>query len=220
MKKIVSVIGVMVALVLSLTGCVKMDVDLAVSSPEKATLGMVVAVDKAALGGRNFSDALQQLGGSEEALFKNFPEGVERAAYDKDGFQGFSFTATDKSLTEIGDLSGQLGPKVEIEFRDGLYHFTGQGLGGNDNAAITEANMVVTFPGEVTEASAGAVIEGNTVTFDMRTATGPLTATAKEADHSAIYLSLLFGGLALVGAVVAVAMMRKPEEAAAHADHA
>ena len=54
MKKIVSVIGVMVALVLSLTGCVKMDVDLAVSSPEKATLNMVVAVDKNALGGRTF----------------------------------------------------------------------------------------------------------------------------------------------------------------------
>ena len=54
----------------------------------------------------------------------------------------------------------------------------------------------------------------------MRTATGAMTAIAKEADHSAIYLSLLFGGLALLGAVVAVGMMRKPEKTVAHTDHA
>ncbi|MFF5794156.1 LppM family (lipo)protein [Paeniglutamicibacter sp. NPDC012692] len=220
MKKIVSVIGVMVALVLSLTGCVKMNVDLAVSSPEKATLNMTVAVDKAALGGRSFKDALTQIGASEEAIFQGAPEGVTHAPYDKDGFQGFTITATDKSLTEIGDIAGKFGPKLAIEYRDGLYYFTGQGLGGNDTATLTEANMTVTFPGKVTAASAGGTIEGNTVTFDMRTATGNMTAIAKEADHSAIYLSLLFGGLALVGAVVAVGMMRKPEKAVAHADHA
>lgn len=220
MKKIVSVIGVMVALVLSLTGCVKMDVDLAVSSPEKATLNMVVAVDKNALGGRTFEQALEQMGASEEALFQGFPEGVARAPYDKDGFQGFTFTAADKSLIEISDTSGKLGPKVDIEYRDGLYYFSAQGLGGNDTAALTEANMTVAFPGKVTEASTGGTIEGNTVTWDMRTATGAMTAIAKEADHSAIYLSLLFGGLALLGAVVAVGMMRKPEKAVAHTDHA
>jgi hypothetical protein len=220
MKKIVSVIGVMVALMLGLTGCVKMDVDLAVSSPEKATLNMVVAVDKAALGGRSFEEALTQIGASEEALFQGFPEGVARAPYDQGGFQGFTFTAADKSLTEISDISGQLGPKVSIEFRDGLYYFTGQGLGGNDTATLTEAIMTVTFPGEVTEASAGGTISGNTVTFDMRTATGTMTAIAKEADHSAIYLSLAFGGLALLGAIVAVGMMRRPEKTAPHMDHA
>ena len=160
------------------------------------------------------------MGASEEALFQGFPEGVARAPYDKDGFQGFTFTAADKSLTEISDISGKLGPKVDIEYRDGLYYFSAQGLGGNDTATLTEANMTVTFPGKVTEASAGGTIEGNTVTFDMRTATGAMTAIAKEADHSAIYLSLLFGGLALLGAVVAVGMMRKPEKAVAHADHA
>jgi len=220
MKKIVSVIGVMVALVLSLTGCVKMNVDLAVSSPEKATLNMTVAVDKNALGGRPFKDALTQVGVSEESLFKGFPEGYTHAPYDKDGFQGFTITAADKPLTEISDNSGKFGPKFAIEYRDGLYYFSGQGLGGNDTSTLTEANMTVTFPGKVTEASAGGTIEGNTVTFDMRTATGIMTATAKEADHSAIFLSLLFGGLALVGAVVAVGMMRKPEKAVAHADHA
>lgn len=220
MKKIVSVIGVMVALVLSLTGCVKMDVDLAVSSPEKATLNMVVAVDKSKLGGQSFDQALAQAGMSEEALFQGFPEGITHAPYDRDGFQGFTITAADKSLTEISDFSGQVGPKVAVEFRDGLYYFTGQSLGGNNNATLTEAKMTVTFPGKVTEASAGGTIEGNTVTFDMRTAPGPLTAIAKEADNSAIYLSLAFGGLALLGAFVGVGMMRRPEKAVAHADHA
>ncbi|GAA1498533.1 LppM family (lipo)protein [Paeniglutamicibacter kerguelensis] len=220
MKKIVSVIGVMVALVLSLTGCVKMDVDLTVSSPEKATLNMVVAVDKNALGERTFDEALAQIGASEETLFQGFPEGVAHAPYDKDGFQGFTITAADKSLTEISDMSGQFGPKIVIEYRDGLYYFAGQGLGGNDTATVTEAKMTVTFPGEVTEASAGGTIEGNTVTFDMRTAAGPLTAIAKEADNSAIYLSILFLGLAMLGAFIAVGMMRKPEKTVAHADHA
>lgn len=220
MKKIVSVIGVMVALVLSLTGCVKMDVDLAVSSPEKATLNMAMSVDKNNLGGLSFEDALAQVGGSEEALFQNFPEDVARAPYDKDGFQGYTFTASDKSLTEISDLSGQLGPKIGIEYRDGLYYLSAQGLGGNEAATLSEANLTVTFPGAVTEASAGGQISGNSVTFDLLAETGTVTAIAKEADHTALYLSAAFGGLAVLGAFITVGMMRRQEKTAAHTEHA
>ena len=214
MKKIVSVIGVMVALVLSLTGCMKMDVDLVVSSPEKASLSMVMAFDKKVVGDASVAEVLGQVGTTEEELFKNFPEEATKTPYDQDGFKGYLFTVNDKSLTEMGDLSGELGPKVDIEFRGGQYYFSAQGLAGGDTSTLTESTMTVTFPGEIVSASSGAQIDGNTVSFDMRTAAGEMTAVAKEKDNTPLYLSLGFGVLALLGAVVAVAMMRRREETA------
>jgi hypothetical protein len=214
MKKIVSVIGVMVALVLSLTGCMKMDVDLVVSSPEKASLSMVMAFDKKVVGDASVGEVLGQMGTTEEELFKNFPEEATKTPYDQDGFKGYLFTVNDKSLTEMGDLSGELGPKVDIEFRGGQYYFSAQGLAGGDTSTLTESTMTVTFPGDIVSASSGAQIDGNTVSFDMRTAAGEMTAVAKEKDNTPLYLSLGFGVLALLGAVVAVAMMRRREETA------
>ncbi|MDQ0094922.1 LppM family (lipo)protein [Paeniglutamicibacter psychrophenolicus] len=214
MKKIVSVIGVMVALVLSLTGCMKMDVDLVVSSPEKASLSMVMAFDKKVVGDASVAEVLGQVGTTEEELFKNFPEEATKTPYDQDGFKGYLFTVNDKSLTEMGDLSGELGPKVNIEFRGGQYYFSAQGLAGGDTSTLTESTMTVTFPGEIVSASSGAQIDGNTVSFDMRTASGEMTAVAKEKDNTPLYLSLGFGLLALLGAVVAVATMRRREETA------
>jgi hypothetical protein len=214
MKKIVSVIGVMVALVLSLTGCMKMDVDLVVSSPEKASLSMVMAFDKKVVGDASVGEVLGQVGTTEEELFKNFPEEATKTPYDQDGFKGYLFTVNDKSLTEMGDLSGELGPKVDIEFRGGQYYFSAQGLAGGDTSTLTESTMTVTFPGDIVSASSGAQIDGNTVSFDMRTAAGEMTAVAKEKDNTPLYLSLGFGVLALLGAVVAVAMMRRREETA------
>lgn len=212
MKKIVSVIGVMVALVLSLTGCMKMDVDLVVASPEKASLGMVMAFDTKVVGDASVGDVLAQMGTSEEDIFKSFPEDATKAPYDKDGFRGYTFSVKDKPLTEMSDISGELGPKLDIEYRGGQYYFSAHGLAGTDTSTLSESTMTVTFPGEVVSASSGGEIEGNTVTFDMRTTTGEMTAVAKAKDNTPLYLSLGFGALALLGAVVAVSTMRRTEE--------
>ncbi|MDO5743928.1 MAG: hypothetical protein Q4P23_05615 [Micrococcaceae bacterium] len=218
MKKIVSVIGVMLALVLSLTGCMKVDVDLLVSSPEKASMDMVMAFDQKLIGDASVDEMLGQMGTSEAELFKSFPADATKAPYDKDGFKGYTFSVKDKSLTQMSDISGELGPKLDIEFRDGLYYFSAQGLAGADPSTLSESTMTVTFPGEVTSASAGAEIDGNTVSFDMRAAKGDMTAVAKEKDNTSLYLSLAFGVLAILGAVIAVVMMRRPEETSqAHA---
>lgn len=214
MKKIVSVIGVMVALVLSLTGCMKMDVDLVVSSPEKASLSMVMAFDKQVVGDASVDEVLGQMGATEEEIFKNFPEEAQKTPYDQDGFKGYLFTVSDKSLTEMGDISGELGPKVNIEFRGGQYYFSAQGMAGSDASTLTESTMTVTFPGEVVSASTGGQIDGKTVSFDMRSVPGEMTAVAKAKDNTPLYLSLGFGVLALLGAVVAVATMRRTEETA------
>ncbi|WP_411733653.1 LppM family (lipo)protein [Paeniglutamicibacter sp.] len=212
MKKIVSVIGVMVALVLSLTGCMKMDVDLVISSPEKATLDMVMAFDKSVVGDVSVQEMLAQMGTSEEELFKNFPADAQKAPYDEENFKGYIFTVADKSLTEMSDISGELGPKVNIEYRGDMYYFSAQGLAGTDTSTLSESTMTVTFPGEVTSASAGAHIDGKTVSFDMRESSGEMTAVAKPKDNTPMYLSLGFGALALLGAVGAVAAMRRTEE--------
>ncbi|GAA3329532.1 MULTISPECIES: LppM family (lipo)protein [Paeniglutamicibacter] len=211
MKKIVSVIGIMVALMLSLTGCIKMDVDLVVSSPEEASLDMVVAFDKRVAGDISVEELMTQMGTTEEEFFLGIPAEAQKAPYDEENFKGYVFSIENQSLTKLGDLSGRLGPKVNIEYRDDLYHFSARGLAGTDTSSLSESTMTVTFPGEVTSASAGAHIEGNTVSFDMREATGEMTAVAKPKDNTPIYLSLGFGALALLGAVVAVGTMRRPE---------
>ncbi|ASN39913.1 LppM family (lipo)protein [Paeniglutamicibacter terrestris] len=213
MKKIVSIIGVMVALVLSLTGCMKMDVDLVVSSPEKATYDMVMAFDKKVIGDIGVAEVLTKMGTTEEAFLASVPEGVTASPFEEGDFRGYTLSLQDKSLTEISDTSGTLGQKVSVEFRDGQYFFAAQGLAAEMASAVTESTMTVTFPGEVVSATEGAHIEGDTVTFDLLTAKGDLTAVANEKDNTALYLSLAFGGLALLGAVAGVVMMRKPETA-------
>lgn len=212
MKKTVSVIGVLVALVLSLTGCVKMEADLVISSPEEATLEMVMAFDKGVAGDVGTDELLAQMGMTEDEFFQSMPEEAEKTPYDQDNFRGYTFTVADKSLTEISDISGKLGPKIDVDYSGEMYHFSAQGLAGTDTSSLSEATMTVTFPGEVTSASAGAHIEGNTVSFDMRESSGEMTAVAKPKDNSAMYLSLGFGALGLLGAVVAVATMRRAEE--------
>ncbi|PQZ92815.1 hypothetical protein CQ018_10035 [Arthrobacter sp. MYb227] len=216
MKKIVSIVGVMVALVLSLTGCMKMDVDVQVSSPEKGSVTTVVGVEKKLLGGQSLDAVLAQTGATEEQLMGQLPEGVTKTPFEDAEFLGYKFAATDKSLTELNDMSAQIGVKFEIEFRDGLYFFSSTGFGGTDVSTLSESTLTVTFPGVVTEASAAGEISGNTVTFDLKNTEGELTATAKEADNTALLLSGAFGILALIGAAVGVAIMRRPEVSEAH----
>ncbi|MFL4473989.1 LppM family (lipo)protein [Paeniglutamicibacter sp. MACA_103] len=212
MKKIVSVIGVMVALALSLTGCLKMDVDLVVSSPEQATMEMVVAVDKNVVGDATVEELLGYMGITEEQLVQRLPADMLKAPYDEGNFKGYTFTLEDKPLSEISDFSQKLGPKIDLEYRDEMYHFSAQGLAGTDTSTLSESTMTVTFPGKVTTASPGAHIDGKTVTFDMRESSGEITAVAKPHDNMPMYLSLGFGVLALLGAVIAVATMRRTEE--------
>lgn len=211
MKKTLSVIGVMVALVLSLTGCMKMDVDLVVESPEKASMDMVMAFDTKAVGDASVADLLTQMGTSEEKLFENFPEDAQKSPYEKDGYKGYTFSVQDRSLTDMGDISGELGSKVNIAFTDGQYHFAGQGLSGGDTSTMNESTMTVSFPGEVVSASKGATIEGNTVSFDMLKTQGAMTAVANPKDNTTLYLSFGMGGLALLGAIIGVSLMRRPE---------
>lgn len=211
MKKIVSIIGVMVALVLSLTGCMKMDVDVQVASPEKASVSTVVAVQKKLLGGATVEQMLTQMGATEEQLLGTLPEGVVKTPYETADYIGFKLTLKDKTLLELSDMSTGIGAKFDLEYRDGLYYFSSTGFGGTDTPTLTESAMTITFPGAVTEASNAGLVDGNTVTFDMKNTTGEMTATAKGADNTALILSGLFLGLCLVGAFVAVGFMRRPE---------
>lgn len=216
MKKIVSIVGVMVALVLSLTGCMKMDFDVTVSSPEKASVTSTVGIDKALLGGMPLDDFIAQQGGTTEQLFANLPEGVTKAPFETNDSVGYKLTATDRTLVNLSDLSGQIATKFNVEYKDGLYFFSATGFGGGDTSTLKESQLTISFPGPVTEASSTGVISGNTVTFDLKNTTGEVTATATDPDNTALLLSVAFGVLALIGAVVGVAIMRRPETTDAH----
>ena len=216
MKKIVSIVGVMVALVLSLTGCMKMDYDVTVSSPEKASITSTVGIDKSLLGGMTLDDFIARQGGTTEQLFANLPENVTKTPFETADYVGYKLTATDRTLVDLSDLSGQIATKFTIEFKDGSYFFSSAGFGGSDTSTLNESQLTVSFPGPVTEASSSGVISGNTVTFDLKNTAGEVTATASEPDNTALLLSAGFGILALIGAVVGVAMMRRPEVTEAH----
>lgn len=216
MKKIVSIVGVMVALVLSLTGCMKMDFDVTVSSPEKASITSTVGIDKSLLGGMTLDDFIAQQGGTTEQLFANLPETVTKTPFETPDFVGYKLTATDRTLVDLSDLSGQIATKFNIEYKDGSYFFSATGFGGGDTSTLNESQLTISFPGPVTEASSTGVISGNTVTFDLKNTAGEVTATATDPDNTVLLLSGAFAILALIGAVVGVAMMRRPEVTEAH----
>ncbi len=216
------------ALALLLTGCLKLDMDLAIQTDDTVDGAVVFAVNK---------DVLELTGGSIEDLtggetpFPSDVEGVTTEEYDDGEFAGqrFSFDGVPigvfasneddpdaLSITREGDTFEVSGV---LDLSQGATGATGLG-GAEQFFESAEIRIAMTFPGEVIESN-GAV-DGNTVTWEP--AFGErieiqATGSAVEGGSSSNTILWVVIGLAVVALaviVVAVVMMnrRKAPEAA------
>ena len=223
MKKVFTAIPLLFALLLALTGCVKLNVDLVVHSAESADSSMVIAISKEALGERSPEEMFALVGDGADP-FAGMPAAAVRTDYDDTEYAGYRFTMTDQvPNAEFSRVTGGWA----LEHNDGKFYFTADGaaLGMRDQQArslYSEALMSVTFPGQVLEASQGAVIDGNKATFNLLENPGlRMTAVAEDSATGISWqMWVLAGAIILAGGIFALALaLRPPKPAATPKEH-
>jgi hypothetical protein len=214
------VLPALVLLAVVLTGCLKMDMDIEVTSDDTVSGTLILAFPKALFGaaGQDPDDLLQ--GGFGDA------EGVTTEPYD-DGewvgqeyrFDGMPLSAFNESQDENALTITRKGDRFVV---DGVLDFTADaGTGGRDDpfgdaagAAFANAQIriAIGFPGEVIETN--GEVEGTTVvwtpTFGERTELTAVASAGGSAIPPWVWIAL---GLAVVAviAVVGIRAARRPD---------
>lgn len=170
--RIVGRIAALGALALLLSACLKLDMDLEVSSDNTVNGTVIFGVNK---------DLLELTGGSvedflgSEAPLPSGAEGVTTEPFEDDEFAGQKFTfesvpldefnSTDSpeqlQITREGDVFRVSG---SLDLSAGLTGATGPtGFGAEEFLQGAELEITITFPGEVTQSN--GEIDGNSVTW-------------------------------------------------------
>lgn len=161
------------AVVLLMTGCIKLDMDLKVSSDSKVSGTVIFGFNKQllSLSGQSASQVLQ---GSSQGVPASGAPGTSVSPYEDDQFSGEKITYDNVDLAQFnqGDSSDSLKiVKVGDQFQvSGALDFSNTAQNGNTlgpaaQQALSSAQLRVklTFPGAVT--SSNGTIDGNSVTW-------------------------------------------------------
>lgn len=230
----VRIVGRVVAvglLAVLMSACLKLDMNLNVSSDNTVSGSVIFAVEKSLLelSGQSFDDIL-----GSTAPLPSDAQGVTVKDYEDDQFAGKEYTFDSVPLAQFsGDSSGQL----SITREGDVFHVSGtldlssvgatgpSGLSGFDPGQFLEGaelKIRITFPGEVT--SSNGEVSGNSVTWvpvigeslDLQ-ATADATGSGSGSGSNLMML-LIIGGVVVVVAVVigvVVSQRRKPAAATA-----
>ncbi len=175
------------ALLLLLSGCFKLDMDLTVNSDDTVDGVMIVAVDK---------DLAAMAEEDSQVDEGELPPGSTVEDYDQDGFVGqkialdnISMDQLDQSFSSEGDTGGP--GEWSLTHEGDQYRFTGD-MDLTDLAATgdedfdmsaflqgAELRVALTFPGDVTESNGD--VDGNTVVWEPKIGEkNDMTAVAEE----------------------------------------
>lgn len=185
-----------VALLIGLSSCMKIDMDMKLKSNEKVDGSAILA----------FSNQLLSLTGQTKAEFiksmnedqEDLPKGAKVETYDKDGFIGQKITFKDLPVSEFGKVTGS-GSEITgtvtggagggdddmaLVKEGGNWKFTGDmnlsdtlGMGGKpkkgepDPSAMMKGIKIkikMTFPGKIIKTDKHAKVKGKTVTWEPK----------------------------------------------------
>ncbi|MGZ8625229.1 MAG: LppM family (lipo)protein [Actinomycetota bacterium] len=220
------------ALALLMSACLKLDMELEVSSDNTVSGTVIFGVQKQLLelGGGSIEDVL----GSDGPLPSDVP-GVSVEDYEDDEFAGQQFTFDAVPIERFNE--GEAGEQLRIEREGDVFHVSGvldlaaasgaSGLSGIDPGTFLQGAQLqirITFPGEVTETN--GEVSGTTVTWIPEVGERlELEATASAiggGGDSNTTLFLIIGAVVVVLAIVVVIVLmqrrKKPAVAAAGAD--
>lgn len=211
----------------SLTGCMKLDLDLTVGSDDTLDGTVVLALDKSVLkmGGK---DPEQAFANAESGMSDELPEGSRTEVYDDGKYYGKKIIYDDLPLADFN--SGKPGAP-SLTHADGRFVFTADlGTGVADLGQQAELmrpflsgiriTFAVTFPGEVIEHDSRAVVDGRTVRWDLQIGEdNKLRAVAADSSFPWPVVAVVggvLGMLVIVGIVVlAVWLTRRGSAGAA-----
>ena len=239
-----SAVGIVLVLLVALTGCVKFNADFQVSAEETLSGSMQILVDPVALEDMGSPDPSGDLDDSiaDAQSDPEMPAGVAvDRVEDQDGYIGMGLTFDEVPATEFQSSGGSLGDVgvqgIEVTQADGEITFTmsnpvvaGMDSGGaygssgmptSARSMFDEAIVSVGFPGKVVTAD-GAQIQGKTASWDLRDYDGDTLTAVGEASSFPWGIVLLVGGILLflvivAGVVILILVLRRKNRNAAPA---
>lgn len=164
----VGALAALAVLTLTLSGCVRMGVELDLRPDDVAASSLVLAVEDRYLDqtGQSPGDVIDTLTRDQEDPAQ---EAVRTEEFQQDGYTGTRYVYPETGLGKVG---AQVGWPINVvrEGDDylvsGTLDLTEQGLGGRGAASIENLSVTVdvTFPGEVR--TSNGTIDGNTVRWE------------------------------------------------------
>ncbi|MEU4389291.1 hypothetical protein [Kribbella sp. NPDC023855] len=198
---------VVVACLLALTGCVKLDGDLKVNSNETVSGKLKIGVDKQLITSTGQSlDAIRKQ--VEKGITQTATEGVTCKAFEDDKYVGSDCTFESVPFAKMGSSTGQ-----GVGFRKDGERFVvtvkDMNLGRNTGGASPVVNFKITMPGKIIEHDPGAEVDGRTATYDSLDKLGNLSLTSEAGGgFPAWALILIIVLLLLVAGAVAFFVLR------------
>jgi hypothetical protein len=202
-------------LVFAMTGCMKLDMDLKLSSDDTVAGTVTFALDK---------QLVELTGGSFDALTNGetpLPSGVDVSAsdYEDDRFVGKTYTFDDAPIEQMNDSTDADSLRIRREgdtyVVSGALDLTADALEGGAGGQLGQAalqnaqvRIAITFPGAVQ--SATGQIDGNTVTWTPKIGEQTELSAVGSAVGSSGGSTLLWIVIAVLAAaaIVAVVLVR------------
>ena len=191
--------AVALLLALTLSGCIKMDVDLTLDG-DKADGSMIIGVNRALLNltGSSVEQFLAEIDAGDD-----IPEGATTRPYEDDVYVGQEYLLDDVDITELDNEVISINHDAEA----GIYEVTGEmdmtELGPEaSELGDFDVSVSITFPGEVTDHN--GTLDGQTVTWTpVLGEVNEMHATARDAGGSGLSPVLLIAIAAVVVASLA-----------------
>ncbi|HEY3510609.1 hypothetical protein [Kribbella sp. NPDC051137] len=203
---------VVVACLVGLTGCVKIDGDLKVGSNETVSGSMKIGVDKQLLqsSGQSLDKIRQEI---ESSIKSSATEGVSCKSYEDSKYVGSDCNFSNVPFDKMGGASQdgigfrKDGDKVKVSVNAGS-------IGNNLPAGSgqPEVNVKITMPGKILEHDDGAKVSGRTATYDSLEKLGKISLTSEAGGGFpgwALILIIVVVLLAILAAVFFVLRSRK-----------
>src|SRR5215211_1011385 len=227
-----------VATLLLLTGCVKLDIDLAVSGDDTVSGTYIIGIQKSLLQftGQDADAFYQQITSDFDP--SDLPEGAEVTPekYDDGEFVGVKLVMDNVPISGLDDVSGNTSTSGSNEFslthEGDLYQFRATldtATGDMSSVSVprqvldsAEIRIKLKYPGEVTETNGNK--DGDTVTWEPKLGEGTtLTATAEDSggadgggggSNTWLVIVAIIAGLAVVAAILILLLTRSRREEA------
>jgi hypothetical protein len=213
MKRLGRAVALALVVVVTLSGCIRYNVDMTLSQDNTASGTIVIAVQKGVgqqMGVASDQDALKELFGDSP-----FGPNFTPKDYAEGDWVGKSYTFSGVAITDLADLAA-----LFTVTRDGdVFAVDGAGAPVTEDEKKqlppgAESRMSITFPGAVIESN--GTVNGNTVTWNLFDMTDPVHATGKATSPGSgfsfpTWILIAAGAalVALIGAAVIVLMRRR-----------
>ncbi|MCT9871213.1 LppM family (lipo)protein [Paenarthrobacter aurescens] len=189
-KRAMGVVGVLLAVMVALTGCVKLNMSVKVNNEKSVDYEVVYAIQKSVLGDKSFDEFMESNGGGSGSQEMDIPDGATVVDYEDEKYKGKRITAANLDPAKLAESSSSENP-FELKKEGDFYVLSMGGVTGADSSdpqassmaksMFDEASVKFTFPGKVVEAK-GATVDGNTATFDMLSINETVVQAKAEAN--------------------------------------